>query len=166
MDHHAPHPKAAFEGYYNKFDLPSGGHLVIVICKVRQAETKPNMLSFTYVPRDASKMYQREISPRDLIFRTLEKGSHAFILDIPGIGFAKWDGADSTEYSLKCDEFSFHATTTSRVPWSEESNTPEGMLVNLPLPLHWHVHSLASRCKFEMAIPEYDLPQKDLSGEA
>lgn len=166
MDHHAPHPNAAFEGYYNKFSLPSGAHLVIVISKVYHAKQNGNKLSFTYVPKDATKSYQKEISVDTLDMRRLKPDGNAFILDIPGIGYAKWNDDESTEYHLEHEDFYLGATTTSRTPWSKETSTPEGLLVNLPLPLHWHVQSLSSRCKYTMKIPNYELPAVDNSGEA
>jgi tocopherol cyclase len=166
MEHHAPHPNAAFEGYYNKFALPSGAHLVIVVCEVRNAPTNPRALSFVYVPKDASKIYHRDVFPDQLEMKRLDTANNSFVLDIPGIGCIRWNADDTTEYELKHDLFTFNATTTSRVPWSESTSTPEGILVNLPLPLHWHVQSLASPCKFSMSIPDYNLPREDTSGNA
>ena len=166
MEHNAPHPKAAFEGYYNKFDLPSGAHAVLVICKVNHAKSKPNCVSFTYVPKDASKIYQKEVFTQHLDLRRTTADGDAFILDVPGIGHVKWDADSRTEYALDHDAFSLHGTTLSRTPWNNTTQTPEGLLVRLPLPLHWHVQSLASRCKFNMNVPGYDFPSTDLSGEA
>ena len=124
------------------------------------------MVSFTYVPEDVSKTYQKEIFEDSLEMRRLDSDDHAFILDMPGIGHVKWEGDSSTKYELEHEAFSFRATTTTHTPWSEEAATPEGVLVRLPLPLHWHVQSLASHCKFRMKIPGYDLPHADTSGEA
>ena len=166
MEHNAPHQNAAFEGYYNKFTLPSGAHVVIVICMVRKAETKPHALSLVYVPKDGKNICHREVYPGTMHMKRLESDGDAFILDIPGVGHVKWDADSITEYKLDHDAFSFHATTSSRVPWSDSTNTPEGMLVNLPLPLHWHVHSLASRCDFTMKLADYELPSEDRSGES
>jgi hypothetical protein len=166
MQHNAPHSNAAFEGYYNKFDLPSGAHLVIVICKVKNAQTKPDALSFVYTGQDPSKTYHKVIYVEKLEMKRLNTKDDAFILDMPGIGYAKWSSDSTTEYVLEHEMFSFHATTTSRVPWSEHSDSPEGMLVHLPLPLHWHVQSLASKCKFSMQIPGFEVPSEDSSGEA
>ncbi|KAK3684563.1 hypothetical protein LTR37_020166 [Vermiconidia calcicola] len=166
MEHHAPHSNAAFEGYYNKFDLPSGAHLIMIICKVKDAKSKPNTISFTYVPKDASKIFQRELFPERIDMRRTGEGSNAFILEVPGIGYAKWNDDSSTEYEVEHETFSFRAHTTSRAPWSAESNTPEGPLVHLPLPLHWHVQSLASQCKFNMKIRDEEVPPDDLSGQA
>lgn len=166
MNHHAPHSTAAFEGYYNKFDLPSGGSIALVICTIKDAKSRPNAVSFTYVPPDGSNIVQEELFVESISMKRLNERGHSFILDVPGIGYVKWNGDSRTEYSLEHARFSFSAITTSRTPWSKDTDTPEGLLVHLPLPLHWHVQSLASNCKFELSIPEYHLPAEDTSGEA
>ncbi|KAK5168224.1 uncharacterized protein LTR77_006793 [Saxophila tyrrhenica] len=166
MEHHAPHPKAVFEGYYNKFKLPSGAHLLIIISEVRGVNKRPNEISCVYVPQDASKIYHKELFPETLDMRRLGPKGDAFILDAPGIGHVKWLEDSTTEFQLDHELFSLHATTTSRVPWSDTANTPEGPLVYLPLPLHWHVQSLGSQCKFDLQIRDYKLPPEDVSGEA
>ena len=166
MEHHAPHPGAAFEGYYSKFDLPSGACLALVICKVKDAKSKPNALSLTYVPKDGSNVFQRELFVEKINMERICEESHAFILDIPGIGYVKWNNDSSTEYKLEHQEFSFHARTTSRTPWSKSTETPEGLLVKLPLPLHWHVQSLASECTFNLDISANALSSEDVSGDA
>ncbi|KAK3070435.1 hypothetical protein LTR53_010477 [Teratosphaeriaceae sp. CCFEE 6253] len=168
MEHNAPHKGATFEGYYSKFDLPSGAHLAIIICQVKGARQKPYMLSFTYVPAtdDATAVFQREIWADEMHMVTLSQDDHAFGLEVPGVGYARW-GADSvTEYRFEHDAFTFHGKTTTRTPWSSGTETPEGLLVHLPLPMHWHVHSLASDCDFKLDIPSYHLPTADRSGTA
>ena len=166
MEHNAPHPGAAFEGYYNKFDLPSGARLIIVICKVTKAQVKPNMVSFVYVPQDVSRTYQKEISVEALEIEPASSEGYAFILRIPGMGYVKWNADSVTEYALECEDFTFNAMTSSWTPWDNGWQTPEGPIVKMPLPLHWHVHSLASNCKFKLNIPTSDLPPVDTSGEA
>ena len=166
MEHNAPHEGAAFEGYYSKFDLPSGAHLALVICKIKDAKTRPNALSFTYVPRDGSNIFQRELFVDNLVLRRTNQDDRSFIIDVPDIGYIAWTADSLATYKLEHADFSLHATTTSRTPWSDEANTPEGHLVNLPLPLHWHVHSLASQCNFDLKIAAYDLLPQDRLGEA
>lgn len=90
----------------------------------------------------------------------------AFSLNVPGLGFVRWNADSTTTYSLDHEDFAFHGKTTSRTPWSETTDTPESLLVNLPLPLHWHVHSLASECEYKVSIGGYDLPREDESGIA
>jgi tocopherol cyclase len=169
MEHHAPHRRSAFEGYYSKFDLPSGAHLALIICQVRGAKQKPHVVSFTYVPKDGSgdpeKVYQRELWVDNIDMVTFSK-DHAFGLEVKDMGYARWRGDSTTEYSLKHEAFSFQAKTTTRTPWSSHTETPESLLVYLPLPLHWHVQSLASECEFELKIPGHDLPAADRSGKA
>lgn len=160
MDQHTPHPGAVFEGYYQKFLFPSGANLVIVICQVQKAKSKPYKLSLTYVPEDATKIWQRELFPEAMEMKKTGSGED-FILDVPGIGYAKWTSNDVTEYDLKHEAFTFKATTSDRVPWSSSTETPEGLLVNLPLPLHWHVQSLASSAKCSLQIIDYDVPVSD-----
>lgn len=90
MEHHRPHPGAAFEGYYSKFDLPSGAHVALILCEVRNAKQKPNMLSFTYVPKDdPAGYYQREVFTEDMKQEpSLE--DKGFRIDVPGIGHVRW----------------------------------------------------------------------------
>lgn len=165
MEHNAPHKSSVFEGYYSKFDLPSGAHLALIVCEVKGAKMRPYMVSFTYVPGDATKIYQTEVWADRLDMVTFTK-DNAFGLEVPGIGYARWSADSATEYSFEHEDFSFHGKTISRTPWSRDTDTPEALLVNLPLPLHWHVQSLASECEFEMKLPSYDLPASDRSGKA
>lgn len=165
MEHHKPHPSAVFEGYYSKFDLPSGAHLALIACRVENAKRKPFMVSFTYVPaKDAPRTFQKEIWADSMEMKSAANGN-GFQISIPGIGFIKWD-TNCTEYDFESPEFSFKAKSSSRTPWSQSTDTPESLLVRLPLPLHWHVQSLASKCHFELGIQDHDLPQEDRSGEA
>lgn len=165
MEHHKPHPSAVFEGYYSKFDLPSGAHLALIACRVKNANQRPYMVSFTYVPaKDCSKTFQREIWSESMEMKTSSKGD-GFRINIPGTGFITWT-TNYTEYDIETPEFSFKAKSSSRTPWSKETNTPESLLVNLPLPLHWHVQSLASKCTFTLEIPSQNLPLEDKTGSA
>ncbi|TKA28725.1 hypothetical protein B0A50_03053 [Salinomyces thailandicus] len=165
MEHHAPHVASVFEGYYSKFDLPSGAHLALIVCQVKTASVRPYMVSFNYVPRDAHKYFQRQVWAERIDMVKFGE-DNAFGLEIPGVGFARWHADSTTEYSFDHPDFSFHGRTTTRTPWSSVTETPESWLVNLPLPLHWHVNSLASRCDFDMGIPGYTLPPEDRSGKA
>jgi len=166
MEHNAPHAGAVFEGYYSKFDLPSGAHIALVICQIKGAQTKPYMVSFTYVPQCGTHVYQREIWA-DKITMTSTSNTSDCLLDVSGIGFVKWQG-DTTAYQISVgDEFAFAATSSDRKPWSSRGpNTPESLLVHLPLPLHWHVHSLASSCSFTLAIRDHTIAGPDASGTA
>ena len=165
MEHNAPHKNAAFEGYYSKFDLPSGAHIALIVCKVHAAKFRPNKVSFTYVPQDVSKTFQKEIWPDNMELKTLGH-DNAFEITIPDVGFVRWQGNSITEYDIKDASFSFKGKTSTRTPWSRTSNTPESLLVYLPLPLHWHVHSLASECAYSLSIPDHPLPQAQASNTA
>lgn len=123
------------------------------------------MISFTYVPHDTAKTFQREVWVDKLEYVT--GSDFAFEQRIPGLGKVTYYADDTAEYSLDHKNFSFHATVTTRTPWSKDTDTPEGLLVHLPLPLHWHVHSLSSECKFQLKLPSYDsLPTVDSDGVA
>lgn len=165
MEHHKPHASAVFEGYYSKFDLPSGAHLALIACKVKDAKLKPFMVSFTYVPpQDAAKTFQRELWSESMEMKPNANGN-GFQINIPGTGYIKWD-TNRTEYDIDNSEFSFKATSSTRTPWSKDTDTPESLLVRLPLPLHWHVQSLASKCHFNLEIPNQNIPEEDKTGEA
>lgn len=165
MEHHRPHPNSVFEGYYSKFDLPSGSHLAIVLCKIKGAETRPQMVSFTYVPKNGSNIFQKEVWADSMQMASDTKGN-GFILNVPDVGFIKWNPDSTVEYDLQHEAFTFKAMARRPTPWSRSTNTPEALLVHLPLPLHWHVQSLESDSTFELNIPSYNLPAQDRSGRA
>ncbi|QIX01929.1 hypothetical protein AMS68_007446 [Peltaster fructicola] len=161
----APHPHSAFEGYYSKFDLPSGAHITIIVSTVRKVKTRPHVVSFSYIPRDVSKTFQREVCVDDITMRALDdKG--AFELVASDVGYVRWTSNNTTEYKLHHEDFTFEGKTRDRTPWSTSTQTPEWLLAYLPLPLHWHVHNLGSTCDFTFKIPSSDLPSSDLSGQA
>lgn len=160
MEHFAPHSSSVFEGYYSKFFLPSGASLALIICSVPQASERPHMVSFTYVPQDVSKIFQKELWVKR-IERIRTGPGNAFELLVPGIGHVKCGPDSTTEFALEHEDFSFHAKTKNRTPWAPRKDTPEGLLVHLPLPLHWHAHSLSSDCDFSLSIPSQELPTVD-----
>ncbi|KAL1306775.1 hypothetical protein AAFC00_005436 [Neodothiora populina] len=172
MEHYKPHPSATFEGYYSKFKLPSGAHLALIICTVPGATKKPHMISFTYVPRDTSKIYQKELWVERLdmpVPSASPSGSGVtFEQHFPG-GRVICHEDSTTEYAIANEHFNFTAKTKSRTPWSPSMSTPEGLLVYFPIPLHWHVQSLSSKVDFTLQIHDHEgtsLPQVDRSGKA
>lgn len=166
MNHFAPHPGARFEGWYSKFDLPSGAHLALIITSVPAAKDRPHLVSFTYVSRKTNEYFQREVSVEPIAV-VRSPTDTAFELLAPGTGTMSVKADNITTYSVKHEDFSFSATTTTHQPWSSTADTPEGHLVHLPLPLHWHVHSLGSACSFELNIPNCSfLGPEDRSGVA
>lgn len=168
MNHYAPHPSSKFEGWYSKFRLPSGAHIALIICSVPQAATRPHMVSFTYYPASGRDIFQREHFVSEITHVVTKTSTRAFELQIPGMGCMRVDSEGVTTYELATADWSLSAQTESHVPWSKGKSTPEGWMIYLPLPLHWHVQSLCSRCKFTLAIPcmEDALPTRDRAGKA
>lgn len=167
MDHFAPHTGARFEGYYSKFDLPSGAHLALIITSVPAAKDRPHLVSFTYVSKKTNEYFQREVAVEPITMARTSTVGTEFELRAPGIGSMSVKPDSTTSYSIKHEDFSFSATTTTHHPWSSTTSTPEGLLVHLPLPLHWHVHSLGSACTFELNISNCSfLAPEDRSGIA
>ncbi|KAK3060495.1 hypothetical protein LTS18_008421 [Coniosporium uncinatum] len=150
MEHYAPHPKAVFEGYYSKFDLPNGARLAIIISSVPDAKNSPFVISFTYVPLDGA-IYQREFNV-PLIERNTTGPGNAFELRVPSVGHMTTHADGTTHFHLQHEDFTFSAQTFSHWPWSARKSTPEGIFVYLPLPLHWHVHSLGSSCRLDVRM--------------
>jgi tocopherol cyclase len=166
MEHHAPHPTSKFEGFYSKFDLPSGAHLALIICSVPNASKYPeHMVSFTYYPKSGSRIFQREHFIK-AIHRVTTGSKNDFEVRAEGIGFMRCEADSKTTWELETEDWSFKATTSNRTPWSASVDTPESWLVRLPLPLHWHVHSLSSSCNMELSIPSLDVPAADQKGLA
>ncbi|KAF2869987.1 hypothetical protein BDV95DRAFT_608783 [Massariosphaeria phaeospora] len=166
MEHFAPHQSAAFEGYYSKFDLPSGAHIALIICSVPNATSRPPyMVSFTYYPESGSPIFQCHHWVSD-IQRITNGPGHAFELRVPELGSMICDADGKTSYNLRCAEWSLDAVTSGREPWSSTKRTPEGWLIKLPLPLHWHVQSLASPCVYKFSIKSVNLPGTETYGRA
>ncbi|KAK7193486.1 hypothetical protein PSPO01_00159 [Paraphaeosphaeria sporulosa] len=162
MDQFAPHPTSCFEGWYSKFDLPSGSYITLVICTVPKATTlPPHMVSFTYYPASGTPIFQREHWVSHIECVTTGP-NNAFELRTD-FGSMRVAANGDTTYSLSAPEWSLNATATSRTPWfpSQNTSTPEGWLVHLPLPLHWHVHSLSSRAEYHLKIPSENVDEKD-----
>ncbi|KAF2002812.1 hypothetical protein P154DRAFT_123152 [Amniculicola lignicola CBS 123094] len=168
MEHHAPHPTAAFEGWYSKFDLPSGGHVALILCSIPSATTlPPHMVSFTYYPPSPSSstpIFQREHWVKD-IQRVITGPNHAFELRVEGMGTMSVSADATTQWDLKCEDWEFKGATkgAERVPWMRNKSTPEGWLIHLPLPLHWHVHSLGSLSATELTIPSIGVKERGTS---
>lgn len=178
---HRLHPSAAFEGFYTKFAFPSGGTLVLVLCTVPQAPKNAvrHNLSVVYVP-PSGEPWTHEVFPAQILTQTTNQSTGAFVLvclDAQGKELASLTTSlERNEYSidLKDPPLRFAATTTHRTPWSSSSSlfsslcsflptflnpanfhvaSPEGLLSHLPLPLHWHIHSLASITAYTLALP-------------
>lgn len=181
MQHYAPHTGAKFEGHFSKFDLASGAHVALIVCTVPGAKQRPHMVSFTYVPQsgDPTKIFQRELWAEELHMIKTDRKTNEFELRVPGSGFIRCIRSDEfedesdqglTTYEISHPDFEFKAQTSSRTAWCGGLfQTPEGPLVYLPLPLHWHVHSLSSKAQFDLAINDKDyagLDARDSGGRA
>ena len=170
MEHYAPHHNANFEGFYSKFDLVSGSHIALIICSVPNASSRPHMVSFTYYPASGKPIFQREHFVDNIERVTINEQSKAFELRIPGMGVMTASGDGTTSYKLNADDgsWSLEAQGDSYTAWRADKSTPEGWMINLPLPLHWHVHSLCSPCAFTLSIPSLGdaLPASDRHGRA
>lgn len=156
MQHYRPHPSATFEGYYSKFHLSSGSHIALVICSVPRASQNRHLLSFTYYPgqtSDGTYTFQREVFLRKLTFgdRPADQPNNGPILEFKAefeYGSMQVDATGRTVWNIHHPDFTFTAATLpqTETPWLKpQLDTPEGLLVHLPLPLHWHVQSLATK---------------------
>ncbi|CAO2650494.1 Nn.00g017860.m01.CDS01 [Neocucurbitaria sp. VM-36] len=171
MEHYAPHYSANFEGFYSKFDLASGAHIALIICSVPNASSRPHMVSFTYYPASGAPIFQREHFVDTIERVTTNQQTKAFELRIPGIGTMRAAGDGTTAYELHAQDGSWtlQAQSASQTAWRNDKSTPEGWMINLPLPLHWHVHSLCSPCTFTLCIPSLSadaLTPADRTGNA
>lgn len=190
MNQFKPHAKAAFEGYYSKFRLPSGASLALIVCSVFGAEQRPHMVSLTYVPSQSRPrgrtlqgrtgtgpevrtgqagrgVIQKEVWVDSITYDST--GPRQFKITVAGIGEVTVKG-DIVSYSLSHSDFSFTAQTGGdRVGWIEGdgNSTPAGLFTHLPLPIQWHVHTLASSAIFTLSIPGNDtVAPEDRSGSA
>ncbi|KAF1939522.1 hypothetical protein EJ02DRAFT_254568 [Clathrospora elynae] len=168
MEHYAPHPSAQFEGFYSKFDLASGAHIALIICSIPAASSRPHMVSFTYYPASGSPIFQREHFVPDIQHVTTDKKSKAFEIQIPGMGVMRAKGDGTTSYDLKAENGSWklEAECESYTAWRADKSTPEGWMINLPLPLHWHVHSLCSPASFTLSIPSLGTASPDFAANS
>ena len=84
MSRNVPHPSAACEGYYTKFDLKNGSHIVLVICSVRSAcdPNRAHMLSLAPVPRAPLPPPPLQSLPRSLPVSNMLPGKPRIIQQI------------------------------------------------------------------------------------
>ncbi|KAJ4296684.1 hypothetical protein N0V90_006732 [Kalmusia sp. IMI 367209] len=122
------------------------------------------MVSFTYYPASGTPIFQREHWVSS-IERTITGSDHSFELNMPELGSMRVSADGTTTYDLQTTEWKLNAMTTGRTGWGKQ-DTPEGWLVYLPLPLHWHVQSVASPAVFQLEIPSQNVPRIDQRGTA
>lgn len=165
MEHFAPHPSSQFEGYYSKFDLPSGSHIALIICSVPNAPSRPHMVSFTYYPSTGRPIFQREHFIPEIKRITTDPKGKSFELQVPGMGTMTTTSNGLTSYNLSAEDGSWtlKAQCTEYTAWRSDKSTPEGWMIHLPFPLHWHVHSLCSPTTLSLSIPALgtDFPSAD-----
>lgn len=171
MSRNSPHHSAAFEGYYSKFDLSAGGSIALIICSVRNASesSKPHMVSFTSYPARGAEIWQQQFWDKQIIMQSLGREGD-FELKIPGIGAVTYLHDGTTNYDLDFDDFTFRAKTGPSTSWTanrpSKETSPEGWLSYLPLPLHWHVSSLRSECRYDFTTAPSSIPDIASSGTA
>ncbi|KAJ3534866.1 hypothetical protein NM688_g7067 [Phlebia brevispora] len=131
QDHFAPHPDAAFEGFYSRTQLSNGGTLAVVFCWVHKARKRPNLIHISYTPVDAGTppsfpAFKHELFPESVVLNTHQsrsaKGKQAFTITMHGVGSMTVD-EDSVEYDISCPSVDLHLTLqlTNRVPWAPDA---------------------------------------------
>lgn len=170
MQHSRPHRRAAFEGYYNKFTLPSGATVLIVISKVHNASSQGDSVSLTYVPAAEKDPCHCQLWPDSLQYLDNDPIGGFTLLAPDGSARAAFH-VNKTVYDIHLPSLDFSATTGPPLPWSRTApailNTPASWLASLPLPLQWHVHSLGSSADFTLRLPgSAALPAEDRAGKA
>ncbi|KAI4609067.1 hypothetical protein J4E80_008814 [Alternaria sp. BMP 0032] len=156
MEHFAPHPSSQFEGYYSKFDLVSGSHIALIISSVPGAPSRQHVVSFTYYPSSGHPIFQREHVVDNVERVTTNEKTKAFDLRVPGMGVMSTESNGRTSYEFSAEDGSWSLSAQCEedyMPWRKDKSTPEGWMVHLPFPLHWHVHSLCSPATFTLDIP-------------
>lgn len=109
-------------------------------------------------------VWNHEIRPAQIVTQTTDRKTRAFVmvcLDAEGkelASFASTPEKNTYRVNLLDIPLNFEATTTCSTPWSRSSwvsSSPESWLGYLPLPLHWHVHSLSSHTSFTLELPSH-----------
>ena len=113
------------------------------------------MVSFTYYPASGHPIFQRDHFVKNISAIVKDAKTKAFEVQIPGMGTMRTDANGQTSYKLASADgsWSLEALCNDYTAWSPRKNSPEGWLIHLPLPLHWHVHSLCSPATFTLDIP-------------
>ncbi|WVQ99777.1 hypothetical protein IAU59_006919 [Kwoniella sp. CBS 9459] len=165
MSHYAPHSSATFEGYYNRFRLPSGASVCLIVSSVPKAENRPFMISFTHVNPDGSEWWQRNYWPKKWDVKSGQGDDYEIHWDDGHFGYK----GDQVYWRLDTDVVRFSADQPSRgVPWRPEdpSSTPAGLIARLPLPIQWHVHTVDAEASYSLHVKGLDIDPKDREGKA
>ncbi|WWC92608.1 uncharacterized protein L201_007567 [Kwoniella dendrophila CBS 6074] len=179
MSHYSPHTSATFEGYYNRFRLPSGSSVCLIISSVPGKSTKPYMISFTHVNKQGTKVWQKEYWPSKWQIYKAQSLSSFSAKGNEDDYIIEWDDGlfkfknGQVSWDLNTPEINFKAKQLNRgIPWnpSDNDSTPAGLLAKFPLPIQWHIHTVESTAEFSLAINdkanEIELLNEDLEGEA
>ncbi|KAF7794021.1 hypothetical protein EIP86_005149 [Pleurotus ostreatoroseus] len=154
QDDFAPHPDAAFEGFYCRTQLSNGGTLAVIFCWVHDARERPYLVHVSYTPATAEDAayfpaFKHELFPDRMVLSQGTRGSLNFTVTMPGVG-TMTVADDTVEYDISCSEVNLELKLrlTDRVSWSSTSPTsgPMGFASAFAplLPLNWHVYSTAS----------------------
>ncbi|WWC66078.1 uncharacterized protein I303_108700 [Kwoniella dejecticola CBS 10117] len=167
MSHYSPHLSATFEGYYNRFRLPSGASVCLIVSSVPGAKNRPYMISFTHVTADGRAYWQKEYWSEKWDIRRNGGSRDGYLIEWDDGVFGLEDG--KVHWKMKTKEVEFEASQAGRgVPWQPDdpASTPAGILARFPLPIQWHIHTVDSDADFSLSMTEVDLPQSDKQGIA
>ncbi|WRT69891.1 uncharacterized protein IL334_006882 [Kwoniella shivajii] len=165
MSHYSPHPSSSFEGYYQRFRLPSGASICLIVSAVFGVENRPYMISFTHVTSDGKTVWQKEYWSKKWETNIQQGDDYTLEWDDGGFGFE--DG--KVYWKMQTKEVEFEAHQVSRaVPWQPQdpSSTPAGFMARFPLPIQWHVHTVDAEVPFSLKLSEVDLAKGDEEGIA
>ncbi|WVF71080.1 hypothetical protein IAT40_005877 [Kwoniella sp. CBS 6097] len=165
MSHYAPHSSATFEGYYNRFRLPSGASVCLIVSSVPKAHDRPFMISFTHVSPDGRDWWQKNYWPKKWDVQRGQGDDYEIHWENGHFGYK----GDQVYWALDSDEVHFAAHQPSRgVPWRphDPSSTPAGVLARFPLPIQWHVHTVDAEAKFSLDVKDREINDKDREGTA
>lgn len=168
---HNPHvpsgPGPWFEGWYVRVTDTAGSRSVAVICASHLPKGQaydpnarlPGYLNVLVSEGDGAPTLSYAAFPQST-FRTVKGQPVSASADFSAPADFEWsaDGfgtvtEDSADIRIPgVVEVKIH--TGNRIPWSPDSpeEGPEGFLLKLPFPLHWHVHSLGSDADYEVTI--------------
>lgn len=127
-------------------------------------------ITIVYVPppNSNSTLWKSEITDETIDAESKSNGGFVYLSNSqPIIEYTPATDSKNgfVRYHIKYEGLQFNATSSNRTPWSSSTESPEGLLGLLPLPLHWHVHSLSSTCDFRLKLPEpCILPVEDQEG--
>ncbi|WWC73892.1 uncharacterized protein I206_107864 [Kwoniella pini CBS 10737] len=163
MSHYSPHNSASFEGYYNRFRLPSGASVCLIVSSVPGAKERPYMISFTHVNSNGTQYWQKEYWSDKWETQRSQGDDYSIEWDQGRFEFKD----EKVNWEMKTKEIEFYAKQLNRgIPWKPDNSnsTPAGILAKFPLPIQWHIHTVESDAEFSLQMTEINLPKSDLNG--